>query len=44
MISRRTVFVTSLLATAASFFTLGVIHARRGNAAVQEAYLGAVAA
>src|SRR5207244_12302707 len=29
MVFRRLVFVTSLLATAASFFTLGIIHAGR---------------
>jgi hypothetical protein len=29
MVSRRAVFLTSLTATAVSFFTLGVIHARR---------------
>jgi hypothetical protein len=33
MVSRRTVFVTSTLATAVSFFTLGVMHSRRTEAA-----------
>ncbi len=32
MVSRRTVFVTSTLATAVSFFTLGVMHSRRTEA------------
>jgi hypothetical protein len=32
-ISRRTVFLTSILATALSFFTLGVTGARRSDAA-----------
>jgi hypothetical protein len=38
MISRRVVVFTCLLATAASFFTLGVIHARRNDAITQAAY------
>jgi len=32
MVSRRLVFVTSTLATAVSFFTLGVMHSRRADA------------
>jgi hypothetical protein len=32
MISRRLIFLTSILATAISFFTLGIIHARRADA------------
>jgi hypothetical protein len=38
MISRRVVVFSSLLATAASFFTLGVIHARRDDAIAQASY------
>ena len=38
MISRRLVFVTSILATAVSSFTLGVIHTRRLDASKQQAY------
>src|SRR5918995_3038205 len=32
MVSRRTVFSTSILATAVSFFTLGVVHSRSEDA------------
>jgi S1-C subfamily serine protease len=38
MISRRTVFVSAILATAVSFFTLGVIQARRVDASEQASY------
>ena len=38
MISRRLVFGTSLLATAVSFFTLGMIHSRARETAVRSAY------
>ena len=38
MISRRLVFVTSLIATAVSCFTLGILHARRHDAASRTAY------
>lgn len=38
MISRRVVVLSSLLATATSFFTLGVIHARRDEGIAQAAY------
>src|SRR5689334_3264974 len=38
MISRRIVFVTSLIATAVSCFTLGILHARRHDAAAQASY------
>ena len=31
MISRRLVFITSILATAVSFFTLGIIQAHRAD-------------
>jgi S1-C subfamily serine protease len=47
MISRRTVFFTSIVATAVSFFTLGIIHARRSEtltAHVYEAKLDAIRA
>src|SRR5881628_1712748 len=37
MVSRRTVFLTSLTATAVSFFTLAVIHTRRDADAKLEA-------
>jgi hypothetical protein len=37
-ISRRTVFLTSLIATAISFFTLGVTGARQSDAAAQASY------
>lgn len=37
-ISRHTVFFTSLVATAISFFTLGVVGARRSDAAAQTSY------
>jgi hypothetical protein len=43
-ISRRTVFLTSIIATAVSFFTLGVIGARRSDAAAQESYQATLAA
>src|SRR5262245_51202625 len=43
-ISRRTVFLTSIVATAASFFTLGVVGARRSDAAAQASYQAALAA
>src|SRR6188472_418995 len=36
--SRRTVFLVSLIATAISFFTLGVTGARRSDAAAQTSY------
>jgi S1-C subfamily serine protease len=38
MISRRLVFVTSIVATAISSFTLGLLHARRHDAASRAAY------
>jgi hypothetical protein len=38
MVSRRLVFVTSLVATAVSSFTLGVLVTRRGDAAVRASY------
>jgi len=38
MISRRLVFSTSLLATAASFFTLGIMQARHGDALAAHDY------
>jgi hypothetical protein len=38
MISRRVVFFTSIVATAVSFFTLGVLQARRGEASTRTAY------
>jgi hypothetical protein len=37
-ISRRTVFLTSILATAVSFFTLGLMGARRSDAAAQASH------
>ena len=37
-VSRRTVYLTSILATAISFFTLGVTGARRSDAAAQASY------
>jgi hypothetical protein len=43
-ISRRTVFFTSIIATAVSFFTLGVTGARRGDAAAQASYEATLAA
>jgi trypsin-like peptidase len=43
-VSRRTVFLTSLIATAASFFTLGVTGARRSDAAAQASYEATLAA
>jgi trypsin-like peptidase len=38
MVSRRIVFLTSILATAMSCFTLGVMHARRTDAIASSAY------
>ena len=38
MVSRRIVFLTSVLATAISCFTLGVMHARRSDAIASSAY------
>ncbi|HEY7288335.1 MAG TPA: serine protease [Vicinamibacterales bacterium] len=38
MVSRRLVFVTSIVATAISSFTLGVIHTRRADAASETSY------
>jgi len=38
MISRRIVFVISLIATAVSCFTLGILHTRRHDAAAQASY------
>ena len=38
MIARRVVVVVSLIATAASFFTLGVLHTGASNAAVRASY------
>ena len=38
MISRRLVFITSILATAVSFFTLGIIQAHRGDALTARDY------
>jgi hypothetical protein len=43
-ISRRTVFLTSIIATAVSFFTLGVTGARRSDAAAQASYQATLAA
>jgi hypothetical protein len=43
-ISRRTVFLASIFATALSFFTLGVTGARRGEAAAQVSYEATLAA
>jgi hypothetical protein len=44
MVTRRTVFSTSLLATAVSFFTLGVIHSRSEAVASYDAKLDAIRA
>ena len=45
MVSRRLAFVTSILATAISFFTLGVVHSRRTEAgASYDAKLDAIRA
>jgi hypothetical protein len=44
MISRRTVFLTSIAATAVSFFTLGVTGTRRSDAAAQASYEATLAA
>jgi hypothetical protein len=38
MVTRRLVFVTSIIATAISFFTLGVIHTRSADAASEHTY------
>jgi hypothetical protein len=38
MTSRHAVFLASVIATASSFFALGVMHSRRGDAAVRAAY------
>jgi hypothetical protein len=38
MVSRKTVFVAAVLATAVSFYTLGIMHARRTDAIVERAY------
>jgi S1-C subfamily serine protease len=38
MTSRRVVFVTSIIATAVSFFTLGILHARRTESLAANAY------
>src|SRR6266542_1536871 len=38
MVSRRTVFVAAVLATAVSCYTLGIIHARHTDAIVERAY------
>ena len=38
MISRRLIFFSSIVATATSFFTLGVLRAHRGEAVVRAAY------
>ena len=38
VVSRRTVFVAAVLATAVSFYTLGIIHARHSDAIVERAY------
>jgi hypothetical protein len=43
-ISRRTVFLTSIIATAVSFFTLGVIGGRRSDAAAQASFQATLAA
>ena len=44
MISRRIVVLASLLATAISCFTLGVLHARGGGAEARHAQLDAIRA
>lgn len=44
MISRRVVFLSSILATAISFFTLGMMHARPGGADAYGAELAAIRA
>ena len=38
MISRRLVFITSIIATAISSFTLGAMHMRRADAVTEQAY------
>lgn len=42
MIARRVVVASSLIATAASFFTLGALHSRRADAASQASYQAAL--
>ena len=44
MISRRLVFISSILATACSCFTLGIMHARQGDARVYDAKIDAIRA
>jgi hypothetical protein len=44
MVSRRLVFVTSIVATAISSFTLGVLHTRKADADAQQAYDAQIAA
>jgi S1-C subfamily serine protease len=44
MFSRRLVFVTSIAATAISFFTLGVVHTRRAEERAQTSYDAQIAA
>jgi trypsin-like peptidase len=38
MVTRRTVFIAAVLATAVSFYTLGIIHERHSDAIVEQAY------
>ena len=38
MVTRRLVFITSIVATALSSFTLGVVHTRYTDAIAQESY------
>jgi len=38
MVSRRTVFIAAVFATAVSFYTLGIIHARHTDEIVERAY------
>ena len=38
MVSRRLVFVTSIVATGISSFTLGVLHSRKADAAAETSY------
>jgi trypsin-like peptidase len=44
MIFRRLVFLSSIVATAASFFTLGILHARRSDVAARNASDAQIAA
>jgi S1-C subfamily serine protease len=44
MVSRRLVFVTSIVATAISSFTLGVLHTRRAESSAQTSYDAQLAA